>query len=383
MATLTRLPTSPTHRRSVVLLGAGHTHLHALKHWREQAPPGATLTCISDYPVATYSGMLTGVLAGDYLPAAMEVPLAPLCEAANAALVVGQVARVDLHARAVTMGDGRVVAFDLLSVGVGSTPATRGVEFDRASSGLVAIKPMQTFLARMRDALLHGRVANEAPRVVIVGGGAAGVELALCLPTFVSATIGSHASFTLVADGPILPDCSAGLMRRAAIALERAGVAQLSGRVVRVADAQVHLDSGSVLDAELIVWTTGASPRQVLSLIDLPKDSAGFLATDDTLRSTGDPRVFAVGDAGAIAERPVPKAGVYAVKQGPVLLDNLRRTLNGQPLRPFVPQRSFLKLLNAGGGHALGEWRGVSFEGRWCRWLKERIDTRFIAQFQR
>ena len=79
----------------------------------------------------------------------------------------------------------------------------------------------------------------------------------------------------------------------------------------------------------------------------------------------------------------MPKAGVYAVKQGPVLLDNLRRTLHRQPLRAFVPQTSFLKLLNAGGGHAIGEWHGVSFEGRWCRRLKEAIDTRFIAQFQR
>ncbi len=383
MAALTRVPTSPARPSSVVLLGAGHTHLHVLQHWRDQAPPGATLTCISDYPVATYSGMLTGVLAGDYPASAMEVPLAPLCAAASATLVVGQVTRVDLPTRQLVMADGRTIAFDLLSVGVGSTPATRGVEFDRASSGLVAIKPMQTFLARTRDALLHGRVANEAPRVLIVGGGAAGVELALCLPAFVSAVTGSRASFTLVADGPILPDCGPGLARRAAAALERAGVTRLSGRVVGVADTNLRFDTGSVVDGELIVWATGASPGPVLDLINLPKDAAGFVATTDTLRSTADPGVFAVGDAGGVAQRPVPKAGVYAVRQGPVLLENLRRTLNGQPLRAFVPQASFLKLLNTGGGHAIGEWHGVSFEGRWCHWLKGAIDTRFVAQFQR
>lgn len=381
LATLTRVTSSPDRPRSVVLLGAGHTHLHVLKHWQEQTLPDVTLTCISDYPVAAYSGMLTGVLAGDYPPAAMEVPLAPLCNAANATLVVGQVTRVDLPTRQVVMADGRTIAFDLLSVGVGSAPATGGVEFDDAS-GVVAIKPMQTFLARMRDVLTQGRAANRSVRVVIVGGGAAGVELALCLPAFVSTVTGSRAAFTLVADGSILPGCSAGLVKRAAAAMERAGVTRLTARVVGVANTRLRCDTGSVIDGDLIVWATGAAPRPVLDLIDLPKDSAGFLATADTLRSTGDPRVFAVGDAGANTERPVPKAGVYAVKQGPVLLENLCRTLHTQPLRAFVPQASFLKLLNAGGGRAIGEWHGVSFEGQWCRWLKEAIDTRFIAQFR-
>lgn len=372
--------TSNRDTRTVVLLGAGHTHLHVLKHWQERQRPGVTLTCISDFPVATYSGMLTGVLAGDYPASAMEVPLAPVCEAAGARLVVGHVTRVDLQAREVRLSDSPPIGFDVLSIGVGSTPSARSA-FDKGTC-VVAIKPMQTFLTRLLGAMDRVRSSNGALRVAIVGGGAAGVEIALCLPAFVQAAVGQGVACTLVSDGALLPGCTAGLVRRAAAALKRRGISQLTGRVVSVEDGQLRFDDGRTVRSETVIWATGAAPQPVLDLIDLPKDATGFLATIDTLQSTGDPRVFVVGDAGSIQGYRAEKAGVHAVRQGPLLLDNLRRCLDERPLQSFVPQATFLKLLNAGGGYAVGEWQGLSFEGRWCRWLKDTIDRRFIAQFQ-
>ncbi|MBS1817584.1 MAG: FAD-dependent oxidoreductase [Acidobacteria bacterium] len=373
---------APSRPRAIVLLGAGHTHLHVLRHWQDQPRPGITLTCVSDFPVATYSGMLTGALAGDYPPAAMEVPLAPLCDSAGARLVVGQVTHADLSARELRMSGAPPVHFDLLSVGVGSEPSTGDIAFD-AGAHVIAIKPMQTFLARLRHALTQAPTGKGALRVAVVGGGAAGVEIALCLPSFVQATTGREAEYTLVSEGQILPDGGAGLVRRASAALDRAGVSRLAGRVVSVTDQHVHVGDRTVVEADLVILATGASPRPVLDVIDLPKDGDGFLATTDTLQSIGDSRVFAVGDAGSLQGQRAAKAGVYAVRQGPVLLENLRRSLEGRPLQSFTPQRSFLKLLNAGGGQAIGEWHGLAFGGRWCRWLKDTIDTRFVAQFQR
>ncbi|MGE3958160.1 MAG: FAD-dependent oxidoreductase [Vicinamibacterales bacterium] len=366
-------------QRSVVLLGAGHTHLHVLKRWRAQGRSDATLTCISDYPIATYSGMLPGVLAGDYPPSAMEVPLAPLCQRAGADLVIGQVSALSWPDRHVVMSNGRRIAFDLLSVGVGSMPTTHGVDV-APDAAVVAVKPMQTFLSRLHAALQppdHGVL-----RIATVGGGAAGVEIALCLPAFVARSTGADTSYSLVSDGPLLADGGRGLARRAIALLDQAGVHRVSGRVIAVQDGRLKMDTGDTAAADLVIWATGASPTPVGRLLGLPTDRAGFIATTETLQSLGSPHVFAVGDAGTIVGRDVPRAGVYAVRQGPVLLDNLRRALDGQPLRPFVPQPSFLKLLNAGNGRAVGEWRGVSFEGRWCRWLKDAIDTRFIASFQ-
>ncbi|MEO8070942.1 MAG: FAD-dependent oxidoreductase [Acidobacteriota bacterium] len=368
--------------RSLVLLGAGHTHLHVLREWRTQGVPGVALTCVSDFAIATYSGMLTAVMAGEYSASAMQVELGPLCGAAGATLRVGHVSAVQLAEKQLLLSDGRRVSFDVLSIGVGSASSTDGGNF-AAAAAVVLVKPMQTFMSRLRDACVRRQPRDRRLRVVVVGGGAAAVEIVLGLAPFLSTVVGS-ASFTcgLVASAPILPDCSAGLQRRAWTALERSGVQRCTGRAVAVGADAVQLDDDRQVDADVVIWATGAAPPAILQTVDLPKDPDGFLLTTNALCSTGDPAVFAVGDTAAIEGRPIPKAGVYAVRQGPVLLDNLRRAFAGRPLRPFAPQPSFLKLLNVGGGEAIGEWHGLSFEGAWCRRLKDVIDRRFVARYQ-
>ncbi|MEO6401444.1 MAG: FAD-dependent oxidoreductase, partial [Vicinamibacteria bacterium] len=322
-----------------------------LREWRSHGPQGVGLTCVSNFKAAAYSGMLSGVLAGDYPEQAMEIELDSLCARVGATLLVGEVSEVQIQNQRLLLFDGRSVDFDFLSIGIGSVPRTEGVHMEQ-SACVVAIKPMQSFLARLRDACARRRPRDGGPlRVVVVGGGAAGVEVALCLPAFVETAMGSPSSFrgTLVGSAPVLHDSSKGLARRGRTALDRAGIRQVVGRVVAVEDRTVRLDNGGEVEADIVVWVTGAAPSPLVRAVDLPKDPEGFLLTTDALCSTGNPRVFAVGDAGSIEGRPIAKAGVYAVREGPVLLENLRRAVAGLPLRPFVPQSSFLKLLNTGG----------------------------------
>lgn len=136
------------------------------------------------------------------------------------------------------------------------------------------------------------------------------------------------------------------------------------------------------MEADVVLWATGAVAPPVLSSMGLPTDVRGFLLTTDTLQSIGSASVFAVGDTGSIDGVPTPKAGVYAVRQGPVLWSNLQRMMSAGPLQRFAPQRTFLRLLNAGDGRAVGEWRGISFEGTWCRRLKDVIDRRFVGRYR-
>src|SRR4029079_616942 len=146
--------------------------------------------------------------------------------------------------------------------------------------------------------------------------------------------------------------------------------------------ATITLDDRSMLDAYVVVWATGAAAPPVLSCMGLPTDAGGFLLTSETLQSTNGAAVFAVGDAGSIEGVPTPKAGVYAVRQGPVLWSNLQRVLSAAPLRPYAPQRTFLRLLNTGAGRAIGEWRRIEFEGVWCRRLKDFIDRGFVGRYK-
>jgi len=373
--------------RDVVLLGIGHTNAHVLRAWRSAPIPQVRLTCVSPFPVATYSGMLPGVLAGQYAPSMMEIDLARLCAAAGARLVVGEATGLDADRRRLHLLDGSFLGFDALSIGIGSVPSFRGVDL-RSRNAIVAAKPTQTLLARLGARLRTvGEVRGRGLlKVAVVGGGAAGVELALCLPPFIRAEVlpGTRLALALISGGPtLLPGSQAATARRVRAALARRDVAvHVDRRVVRVDDAGLHLDDTTVVAADVIVWVTGAAPPPLLSALGLPTGEDGFLATDATLRSIGAESVFAVGDTGTIRGAGRAKAGVYAVRQGPVLWRNLRHFLAGAPMDGYRPQASFLKLLNTGDGRAIAEWRGLSFEGRTAWRLKDHIDRSFIARYQ-
>ncbi len=373
--------------KDVVLLGIGHTNAHLLRMWRMHPPRGARLTCISDEPVATYSGMLPGVLAAQYPPERMEIDLARLTAAAGARLVIGGVTGLDLEARTLIFDDRLPLRFNVLSIGIGSMPAFDGVRVGDGAR-LLQIKPMQRFFARLDERLRRALAdrADAAIRIAIVGGGAGGVEVALCLPAHLKRRLGRDVRFdlTVVTADERLPTGSLPqTARRVERILTGRSARLLKGRrVVEVEGPVLSLDDGTVVEADVIVWATAAAPPPLLARLGLPTDARGFLLTHDTLQTTSGAPVFAVGDTGTIAGASTPKAGVYAVRQGPVLWDNIQRTLSAAPLRRYAPQRKFLRLLNTGDGRAIGEWRGWSFEGAWVWRLKDAIDTRFMEQYQ-
>jgi selenide,water dikinase len=337
---------------------------------------------VSDTAVAAYSGLLPAVLAGQVPRERMEIDLVRLCAAAGARLVVGEGTGVDTDRREVHVAGQAPVPFDLLSIGIGSVPASPGVT---ASDGVfIPIKPMWSLLDRLRARLLGLDPCREI-RVVIVGGGAGGVEIALCLPGFVRAACdGVAPAITLVdANERLLAGSASRAARLARETLERRDVRLALGRrVITVGRGEVLFDDGTSMGADLVLWATGAVAPPVLAGLGLPTDERGFLLTRATLQSLGDDSVFAVGDSGTLRDAPTPKAGVFAVRQGPVLRENLSRKLRGLPLEDYAPQRRFLRLLNTGDGRAIAEYRGIALRGRWPRWLKERIDSSFMRQFQ-
>lgn len=369
-------------RRHIVLLGVGHTNAHIVRMWAMRPLPDTDLTCVSDSGVATYSGFLPAVLAGQIPPEAMEIDLVRLCAAVGARLITDRVTGLDRNSRQLLFDNRPPVPWDVLSIGIGSVPVMPPSGAD--SSSLVTIKPMRTFPDRLRATVERCGPNADRLEVVVVGGGAAGVEVSQCLPPQLKLLTSADCHITLInRNGELLPGCSPRLVRRVRRSLQRRGqTIRDNATVTAVSERQVVLDDGTELPADLVIWATTAAPPPLLAELDLPKDDRGFLLTRDTLQSTdGDP-VFAVGDTGSIAGLDVPRAGVYAVRQGPVLWENLQRKLNGQPLVPYRPQTSFLKLLNLGDGRAAGEWHGVSFEGRWVMRLKQRIDQKFMDMYQ-
>ncbi|MFG0265736.1 MAG: FAD-dependent oxidoreductase, partial [Rhodopirellula sp. JB055] len=357
---------------------------HIVRQWETNPIQGCELTCVSKFATATYSGMLPGTLGGQFNDGEMRIDLAALCERARAKLILADTTGLDLETGTLLFADHDAVPFDALSIGVGSMPAGWAKHADSAS--LVPIKPMQTFLARLNQRMeTPPKDVARPSKVAIVGGGVASVEIALCLlqqcernALSRQVAIEIFTSSETVAEG-MTPRS----VRRIQRILASRGIQVNAGqRVTHVGDTFLETETGDRHESEVVIWATGAAAPPVLAKLGLQIDDRGFIATSKTLQSLTDPRVFAVGDSGTILESPVPKAGVYAVRQCPVLAHNLRAFLSGGSLNTFEPQSDFLKLLNTGDGKAFLQYGCVTAHRRWCWHLKTWIDKRFVSEFQ-
>jgi selenide,water dikinase len=358
--------------RRLVLVGPGHAHLFVLEALAQARWPGVETVLVSLGPTQLYSGMVPGYLAGQYALEALSFDLEGLARAAGARLEPSGAAGLDVARRELRLGDGRTLAYDAASFDIGSLPAGDTVPGVRAHA--VALKPLERALPRLLS-------ARETGPVLVVGGGAAGVEVALCL----QARTGRPT--VLLEDGGHVPRGASGAAARAVRGvLERRGLtSRLESRVTALEAGVAHLESGERLPFGTCVWATGARAPELFATSGAAVDARGYLAVRDTLESASHPGLFAAGDcAGFVSGQHVPKAGVYAVRQGPVLRDNLRAFLTGTGTpRPYRAQSGFLSLLNAGDGTAVGAWKGLAFHGRAVWRLKDAIDRRFMERFQR
>ncbi len=358
--------------KRLLLVGPGHAHLFVLETLARAPWPGVETVLVSRGCTQLYSGMVPGYLAGQYTLEALSFDLEGLARAARARLEPSGASGLDAERRELRLGDGRTLTYDAASFDIGSLPANDAVPGVREHA--VPLKPLEQALSRLTS-------AQETGPLLVVGGGAAGVELALCL----QARTGRPT--VLLEDGSQVPrGASRAAARRVRGLLEHRGIRlHLESQVTKLEAGVAHLDSGERLSFGTCVWATGPRAPELFAASGATVDAQGYLAVRDTLESPSHPGLFAAGDcAGFIGGQHVPKAGVYAVRQGPVLRDNLRAFLTGTGTpRPYNAQSGFLSLLNAGNGTAVGAWKGLAFHGRAMWRLKDLIDRRFMERFQR
>jgi selenide,water dikinase len=353
----------------ILLLGAGHAHVEVMRRFAMRPEPGVRLTLIGREPETPYSGMLPGVIRGDYEPRQAHIDLAPLAANAGARLILGQAVSIQLDDRTVTVPGRPPVPFDLLSINVGGEPeATPG--------GGIAVKPIGRFLHQLQrlEATLR-----DNDRIVVAGGGPAGVELTLAL----AYRYRRRFRIALVSGTPEpLMDAPASARRVVVAALVNASVEIVRGVMAGTfEDGRLALSDGSFLDAVTCLRATGVEAPAFLAESGLACDAKGCVLVDGTLRSVTDPAVFAAGDCASIQGSPRPKAGVWAVRAGVHLARNLRLAARHRPLRRWRPQRQALVILGLGGGRAVAWRNGLSLSGEavW-RW-KDRIDRRWMRMY--
>jgi selenide,water dikinase len=375
----------PGPNAELVLVGAGHAHVQVLRRLAMRPLPGVRATLVVDVPEAVYSGMVPGFAAGDYGDWEAAIDAVPLARRAGARVVLAPARRVDPAARRIEIEGRPALPYDVASLDVGSS--VRGLDLPGVRDFALATRPIGAFVralgARLRAAAEARR--GSPVRIAVVGAGVAGLELSFCLEARLRAA-GVPADVGLLGDSAELaPGQPAGLVHRARREAERRGIRlELGARVAAVEKEGLRLEGEDrVRAADLVVWATGAAPPALLVDSALPRDERGFARVGTTLEVAGCEGLFAAGDCAALDGHPwVPRAGVYAVREGPILDANLRARLAGGRLRIYRPQRDFLALANLGDRRALGAKWGLSFSGAWVWRWKDRIDRRFVERFR-
>ncbi len=370
----------------LVLIGGGHAHLFVLEALARRRLAPAETVLVSAHPRQLYSGMLPGLVAGQYTEEQASLDLGRIAQAAGARLVVGRVARIDAFARGLTLEDGSTLPYDVASVAIGGQPA--GIALPGVAEYALRLKPVER--AREIGAALERAAAAPGPeplQVAVVGGGAAGVEMALAVRARLDRLEASRAIITLYdASHALVRDRGATVAEKAEAVLREHDITlRLSTRVEGLGPGHLVVGGGRAVAADLVLWATGTEAPAVFRDSGLPTDTRGFLSVDDALAVPGCPGLFGAGDAVTLLSAPrLPRAGVYAQRMGPVLTRNLGAALEGAGrFRSFKPQVEFLALLNTGDGRALGSWRGLAVHNAAAMTLKDRIDRRFIARFSR
>ncbi|MBD2039187.1 FAD-dependent oxidoreductase [Microcoleus sp. FACHB-672] len=379
--------------QELVLIGGGHSNAIVLQLLGAKPLPGVRITLIANTPHAPYSGMLPGYVAGFYKFDECHINLRKLAQFAGAKLIIDEAIGLDLANNKVLCANSLPVAFDVVSVDIGSTPAT--ISVPGATEFAIPAKPVPQLLESWHRLLEEIIVTPKKPHSLgIVGGGAGGVELALAMDarlrqifkkTELPADILQIHIFHR--DGEIMPSYNRWVRRHLQKILTKRAIQLHLGETVCAVEKQnsslmIHSESGLSVECDRIFWVTQASAPAWLQDAGLATDERGFIQVNEFLQSVSHPQVFAAGDVATIIQNPCPKAGVFAVRQGKPLYENLRRSLLGESLKPYQPQKQYLSLIGTGTGSAIasrGAWGFGPSPLLW--WWKDWIDRRFMAQF--
>jgi len=368
-------------QKRLLLIGGGHSHVEVIRRLGLAPEAGVAVTLVSPDRHTAYSGMLPGYIAGHYRFEDCHIDLETLCSGAGVRRVAGAITGLDLQRSVARCDDGAEHAFDVLAIDSGSTPVIAGIP-GAAQHGM-PVKPVPAFLEYWTKLRTAASAATADLHIAIVGAGAGGVELALAMHNRIWNDKG-RAKFTIISDGPtLLAAHAAGVQHRFSTVLHERGITLRLKAPVQAATADgLLLGKGEQLRADHVIWVTGAAAPAWPRASGLQTDAAGFIAVNSRLQSLSHHCVFATGDIAAIQSAQRPKSGVYAVRQGPPLTENLRRVLRGDPLLDYHPQRRALALISTGDRYAVASYGPLAFGGEWVWRWKDYIDTAFMQRYR-
>ena len=364
--------------KQLVIIGAGHAHLTILKNLREFTNAGHDVTVVSSSSLHYYSGMGPGMLSGIYRPEEIRFDVKQMAQDRGAVFIEDKVVKIHPQKKRIDLQSGQSLTYDLMSVNTGSFVPVEAPEF--SDDWVIPVKPIENLL-NARNQIIEALKRREL-RVTIVGGGPTGVEVAGNLDRLVRNESGK-CRIRLVTGTRLLPQFKRGVRNRVRNALIRRQVQVVEGsRMSAIKDKSVTLADGSEIESDVVFMAVGVKPSPLFKDSGLPIGPDGGMLVNQYLQSVSYPEIFGGGDCICFEPQPLAKVGVYAVRQNPILFDNLLGLLKNTALEPFRPQKAVLLAFNLGDGTAVVQWHSLVFGGRLGFALKNYIDQTFMKNFQ-
>ena len=370
-----------TRTKHIVLAGAGHGHLYIAKHAEALTGSGIQVTLI-DPDRFWYSGLATGMLGGQYPPEQDQVDARPLIENAGGTFLQDTIEIIHRDKKTLSTMSGEEIHYDALSLNIGSTIDDQSIQ--GSSQYGWHVKPIVN-LWNLRQKL--EKQFTEQPgatkKLIVVGGGLTGCEIAANLHRLAE-KFSAQADIQLLTRGDsLLPDQPKGASKKLAALFDIWRIhIRFNTSIQKIRENEVLSADGNSYTGDEIILATGLRANSLIADSGLSTTEDGSMVVQSTLQSIDDPSIFGAGDCIFIQETPLPKLGVFAVRESPILLHNLQSFVEGKPLRNYDPQKRYLSILNLGGGTALALWGKFYWFGKLSMILKEYLDLSFLKKYQ-
>lgn len=368
-------------KKRIVLVGGGHAHAIAMTRWQDGVlPKDSEVILVEPNSEVGYSGMLPGYVAGHYARSDLMIDLESLALRSKARLLVDRVIGVNADTQTVELQSGSAVGYDILSLNIGLFSSSQ--DFPFADVHTTPLKPLNTFIRGWENLLANETLLRTNAKVIVIGAGIAGIEMALAMQYWLK-NEGSSLSVMLVERSSTLLPETPSVGRKLHKALQSAEVdVMLNSTPSLVSEHGVALTDGWILESPFVVLATGGQPNPTIDATDLSASKNGFFAVSSNLLVEGHDNIFAVGDCADFPRTPRPKAGVYAIRAGAVLADNIEALCTGKTLQLYKPQSSFMKLVSLGEKAAILSRGQIALEAPGMWKLKDHIDRSFMARLK-
>ena len=364
--------------KHLVLVGGGHAHMVTLANLKAFIEKGHAVTVIGPSTHHYYSGMGPGMLGKTYSPEEIRFATRRVVEKQGGTFLLGKAVGVDPHKKTISLESGAAVSYDVASFNAGSFVPR--LNLDPGVRNVYAVKPIERLIHAQKKIL--ELVSQRKITIGILGGGPSSAEVAGNLWQLTRNTGANQPLIRIFAGKHFMARFPETVREKVALSLTTRGIEiHTNGYAQSVEDGRVVLETGEEHALDIVFLAMGVKPNPIFRRSGLPTGPDGGLLVNQFLQSPEHPDLFGGGDCIYFQPHPLDKVGVYAVRQNPVLYNNLMARLQGRALQAFEPGGDYLLIFNLGGGKGVLRKRWLTLGGRPAFIVKDYSDRRFMREF--